>query len=59
MDLFQDHDTSLTESDKEKLKEYGFTNLINPKPWYNDFRNEWTIYTWKWEGEASMSYQQL
>ena len=53
LNLFKAKHTSLTESDKEKLKEYGFTNLINSKSWDGEINKK------EWEGDASMSYQQL
>ena len=52
LDLYQE-DTPLTDSDKEILKEYGFTNLINSKYCNGEINKK------GWKGDASMSYQQL
>jgi len=52
LDLYQE-DTSLTENDKEIIKEYGFTNLMNSKSWNGEINKK------EWKVDASMSYQQL
>ena len=55
MNLCEHKDRTLTESDQEKLKEYGFMDLYD----LYDYSDNDEDREWHWEGEASMNYQQL